>query len=126
MLHTIVMAWMLLALAAEESRPARERALQESAARGYASAALYLGKMHWKGEFGSPDYDQACQWTLIAGVLAKRSGWDRSRPDDAAAVRRELQDQTSRIRETLTTDQLTECVLKAEEWLAAYPARGPK
>jgi TPR repeat protein len=103
-----------------------EHWLQKSAAQGYAPATFYLGKMHFNGEFGSPDYDQACQWTLIAGVLAKRGCWDRSRPNDAADVRRELPDQISRIREKLTTAQLTDCVLKAEEWLAANPALGPK
>ncbi|HEY7475245.1 MAG TPA: hypothetical protein VH679_09570 [Vicinamibacterales bacterium] len=121
MLHAIVAGWMLLTLAG----PA-DYWLQESAAQGNAPAAFYLGQMHWNGEFGSPDYGQACQWTLIAGVLAKRGGWDRSRPDDAAWARRELPDQVSRIRERLTTAQLTECVLKAQEWLAANPARGPR
>jgi hypothetical protein len=82
--------------------------------------------MYWNGELGSRDYVQACQWTLIAGVLAKRGGWDRSRPDDTARARRELPDQVSRIREKLTTGQLTECVLKAQEWLAANPTRGPR
>lgn len=120
MLHAIVAGWMILTLAREA-----EHVLQKSAAQGYAPAAFHLGKMSWNGEFGSRDYDQACQWTLIAGVLAKRGGWDRSRPHDAARVRQELPDQVSRIREKLTTVQLTECVLKAQEWLAANPARGP-
>lgn len=100
--------------------------LKESAARGHAPATFYLGKMHWSGEFGTRDYDQACQWTLITGVLAKRGGWDRSRADVAAEVLRDLPDQISRIREKLTTGQLTECVLKAEEWLLAHPAPGSK
>ncbi|HEX2341027.1 MAG TPA: hypothetical protein VHI98_11155 [Vicinamibacterales bacterium] len=121
MLHAIVAGWMLLTLAG-----AADHWLQKPAAQGYAPAAFYLGKMYWNGDFGSRDYDQACKWTLIAGVLAKRGGWDRSRPDDAARVRQELPDQVARIREKLTTNQLTECVLKAEEWLAANPALGPK
>jgi hypothetical protein len=81
---------------------------------------------NWNGEFGSRDVDRACQWTLIAGVLAKHGGWDPSRPGDAAEVRRELPEHISRIREKLTTNELTECVLKAEAWLAANPARGGK
>ena len=121
MLHAIVAGWMILTLAGEA-----EHWLQKSAAQGYAPAPFYLGRLYWDGEFGSPDYDRACQWTLIAGVLAKRGGWDRSRPDDAVWVRRELPDHVSRIREKLTTGQLTECVLKAEEWLAANAARRQK
>jgi hypothetical protein len=126
MLHAIVMGWMLLTLVAQEANADPEHWLQKSAARGHAPAAFYLGKMYWNGEFGSRDVDRACQWTLIAGVLAKRGGWDPLRPGDAAEVRRELPEQISRIRETLTTDELTECVLKAEAWLAANPARGWK
>jgi hypothetical protein len=121
MLHAICAGWMILTFAGEA-----EHWLQESAARGYAPAAFDLGKMHWNGEFGTRDYDQACQWTLIAGVLAKRGGWDQSLPDVAAEVRQALPDQVARIRERLTTAQLTDCVLKAEAWLVANPAPGPK
>jgi hypothetical protein len=126
MLHAIVMGWMLLTVVAQEGQASPEAWLRESAARGYAPAAFNLGKIYWNGEFGSRDVDQACQWTLIAGVLAKRGGWDPSRPEDAAEVRRALPEQTSRIRGKLTTDQFAECVLKAETWLASTPARGPK
>lgn len=121
MLHAILAGWMILTLAGEA-----ESWLQESAARGYAPAAFYLGKMHWNGEFGPRDHAEACQWTLVAGVLAKRGGWDPSRPGDGAEVRRELPDQASRIREMLTTAQLTECVLRAEAWLAANRVAIPK
>jgi TPR repeat protein len=100
---------------------------QKAAVQGYPLGALFLGRIYSsRTRYMSRDYQKACMWTLVAGGLDTRGGWDPTRPDDAAEVRRELPGQASRIRQNLTAEQISDCERQGKEWLAANPTRAPR
>ena len=99
--------------------------LEQAAAQGNPRAAYTLGEIH-AGLFRSlkarmrRDPLKACQWYQIADKLGGSGNWSQRFPDDAAALRNDLEEKVSGSENKLNTEDQNSCQEQADHWLSAH------
>jgi uncharacterized protein len=91
--------------------------VRRAAEQGLPMAAHEFGKMLLDGDLGQKDPEAAYKWFLLAEELAKNPHWERTRPDEFAAMQKKLPRDKAEARRKLSENQISRLRNEAADWL---------